>query len=245
MRSFKVSPVLGIVLACVVLLLVTVRRYEVQLQANNESLRRSASQIAELKEQNSRLLNQTGSAANWKLRAEKDLAELTRLRAEVSQLRREKKENGQARGPAPAKANETQSQTVPAPAGAGVSNGIPKDAWAFAGYQTPANALESVMWAMKNGDVNTFLSSLTPEAQEEAAKTFEGMSDAEIAAWLQLQSEMDGLDTLPLDRVQNVSDTEAAFVLYSEETDDGTVKTRDEAVATFMNIGGEWRFTGF
>jgi type II secretory pathway component PulJ len=236
MKSFKVSTVLAIVLASVVLLLVTVRRYEAQLQTDKAALRQYTSQLAELQAQNSRLSKQIGSAANWKLRSEKDLVELMRLRSEVGQLRKQMKEGGGAE----AKLSGVQPQA--APASTVGTNGIPKDAWAFAGYQTPANALESVLWAMKNGNVNSFVSSLTPEAQEAMAEAFDGMTDAEIAD--QLESEIDGLDTLPLDRVNNVSETETSFVLFSDGNDNGTVKTEGQAVATFVNINGEWRFTG-
>ena len=36
-------------------------------------------------------------------------------------------------------------------------------------------------------------------------------------------------------------DGEVRFVIYSEERDDGTTKTKDQAVMTFTNIGGAWK----
>src|SRR5208282_4490051 len=92
MKRFKDTAVLGVALACVVLLLVTVRRYQVQLQTSNETLSRYDSQLIDLREENSRLSNKIASASDWKLHSEKDLVELRKLRAEVAQLRKQKKE---------------------------------------------------------------------------------------------------------------------------------------------------------
>ncbi|MGO8698749.1 MAG: hypothetical protein ACLQVY_13630 [Limisphaerales bacterium] len=243
MMNLKVSTVLAVALASVVLLLVTVRRYESELKTSDAKLRQYASEVDNLKTQNNRLSKQVGSAANWKLRSERDLVELMKLRAEVGQFREEKKKllSRQAQ----AKTNEIQS---PAMSNASVqpvmvgTNLLPRDAWAFSGYQTPTDALESVAWAMKTGDVDAYLSSLTPDAEEATEKAFDGLSDAEVSTML--ENQIGGLDSLPLDQVRTVSDNEMSFVLYTEDSTDGTVSTHDEAVATFVNIGGEWRFTG-
>jgi len=95
---------------------------------------------------------------------------------------------------------------------------------------------------MKNGDIGAYLDSLTPEAQETMLKMFSGKSEREIAEIL--QNEVQALKALRLDRVRDVSDASVSFVLFSEESDDGTVRTRNEAVATFTNIGGIWKSTG-
>lgn len=245
MMSFKVSTVLGIALVSVVLLLVTVHRYESQLQAAHETVRQYSAQLADLKTQNSRLSKQIGAAANWKLRSGRDLVELTRLRAEVERLRGQRETLGLPQTNQIAKVNAAQAAQLQAVSNVVAllgTNALAKDAWKFAGYQTPVDALESVAWAMKNGDVNAYLSSLTPDAQEAMEKAFDGMSDAEVAEML--ENQIDGLDTLPLDQVTNVSDDEMSFVLYSEDTTDGVTNTHDEAVATFVNINGQWRFTG-
>jgi hypothetical protein len=243
MMNFKVSTVLAVALASVVLLLVTVRRYESQLKTSDEKLRQYASQVDDLKAQNGRLSKQIGSAANWKLRSERDLVELMKLRSEVGQLREEKKKLRSLE--AQAKTNEIQPTAMPQTSAKVVmvgTNLLPRDSWAFAGYQTPANALESVAWAMKNGDVDAYLSSLTPDAEEATEKAFDGLSDAEVATML--ENQIEGLDSLPLDQVRTISDNEMSFVLYTEDSTDGTVSTHDEAVATFVNINGVWRFTG-
>src|SRR5665213_4209071 len=43
---------------------------------------------------------------------------------------------------------------------------FPRDSWAFAGYDTPEAALESVNWAISQGDENTYMASLSPELQD-------------------------------------------------------------------------------
>jgi hypothetical protein len=243
MLNLKVSTVLAVALASVVLLLVTVRRYESQLKASDAKLRQYASEVDNLKSQNNRLSNQIGSAANWKLRSERDLVELMKLRAEVGQLREERKKLLAQQ--TETKTNEIEPTAMPPasvhPVMVG-TNLLPRDSWAFAGYQTPADALESVAWAMKTGDIDAYLTSLTPDAEEATEKAFDGLSDTEVATML--ENQINGLDSLPLDQVRTVSDNEMSFVLYTEDSTDGTVSTHDEAVATFVNIGGEWRFTG-
>jgi hypothetical protein len=243
MMNFKVSTILAVALASVVLLLVTVRRYESRLNGSEEQLRQYATQVADLKSQNSRLSKQIGSAANWKLRSEKDLVELMKLRSEVGQLREERKkwlaQEAQAKTNGVLAAAIPQASIRPVMVG---TNLLPRDAWEYAGYQTPADALESVAWAMKTGDVDAYLASLTPDAAEATEKAFDGLSDAEITTML--ENQIEGLDSLPLDQVRTISDNEMSFVLYTEDSTDGKVSTHDEAVATFVNVNGEWRFTG-
>jgi hypothetical protein len=242
MMNFKVSTVLAVALASVVLLLVTVRRYESQLRASDAKLRQYASEVDNLKTQNNRLSKQVGSAANWKLRSERDLVELMKLRAEVGQFREEKKKLMALQGQTNTNGIQSAMPNASAQSLMVGTNLLPRDAWAYAGYQTPANALESVAWAMKNGDVDAYLSSLTPDAQEATEKAFDGLSDAEVSAML--ENQIEGLDSLPISQVRTDSDNEISFVLYTEDSTDGTVSTHDEAVATFVNVGGEWRFTG-
>ena len=64
MMNLKVSTVLAVALASVVLLLVTVRRYESELKTSDAKLRQYASEVDNLKTQNNRLSKQVGSAVD-------------------------------------------------------------------------------------------------------------------------------------------------------------------------------------
>jgi hypothetical protein len=117
---------------------------------------------------------------------------------------------------------------------------IPKDSWSFVGYATPEAAFQSVAWAMNKGDVKTFLASLTPEAQKFFAEKFEGKSENESAAML--SDEISGIAGLRLNRRKTSTQSEVTFVVFSTGQDNGVVKTHDEAIMKFKNIGGEWKF---
>jgi hypothetical protein len=84
-----------------------------------------------------------------------------------------------------------------------------------------------------------FISGLSPETQRAYANRFEGKTETEIAT--RLNEDIGQLPALRLDRKKVSSDDEVTFVLYSEVRDNGTIKTRDEAVMTFKIVGSEWK----
>jgi hypothetical protein len=181
------------------------------------------------------LLSNDLSRSAQKLTREQ-LTELMKLRAEVGELRASNK-----RLQTTVQSNIIASSIKPADSKP-EPVALPSDKWAFSGYNTPQDAFVSTFWAMRNGDVNTFLSSLTPDAEVSMKRKFSNMSDADIAK--ALQEEIEGLNTLRLDRTKNETDNSVTFVLKIEETDDGTTRSRDEAVVSFTNILGQWKFTG-
>ncbi len=157
------------------------------------------------------------------------------LRNEVGQLHTQQKEHDRFR----ATAGGQSAPTAKAASEAVNSQTIPRESWAFAGYATPENALQSVAWAMSQGDVKSFLAGLSPETQNNYAQLFQGKTENEILTML--SDEIGQLPALRLDRRKVSGDDAVTFVLYSEERDDGTTKTKDEAVMTFKNVGGEWK----
>jgi hypothetical protein len=203
-----------------------------------KEFQRQNDQMALIRAENSRLSNSVAVATTTKLRSDEELIELMRLRSQVGRLLREKKVYEQAQA---AKQKTATPAVVPQTQATGPTS-IPKESWVFAGYQTPGDAFQSMMWAMKNGDVNTFLASLSLEAQRTVAKEFANMSDPEISD--KIQKEIAGLETLRLDRTKNVSETEVTYLLKYFETDDGSSKTRDEFVLTFKKVGSEWKSAG-
>ena len=238
MTKLKAGIVGGLFVAGVVAPLVIQHQAQTSLRDNNQSLRQQLDHFAQVAVENERLSNLVLQAQNSASLSNTQLNELLRLRAEVGGLRQQLTRIQQSH---PARQGEP-SKTATATPELVEENSISKESWAFMGYATPGNALQSVMWAMKSGDVSTFLSSLTPEAQELMAKQFEGKANSEIATIL--QNEIRGVGALRLDRMRDVSDAEVSFVVHAAETDDGAARTRDEALVKFKNIAGEWRFTG-
>jgi RNA polymerase sigma factor (sigma-70 family) len=230
MTKIKATVIGAIAVATVATPLVLRHQAQVQLRNQDQALRQRAGQLAEMQRKNEHLSNLLARANSSQL-SKDQLSELMKLRGEVGLLRRQTNELGKSRitgGESSLAATPTFETAT-----------IPKESWAFVGYATPENALQSVAWAMSKGDAKTFLASLSPETQKSYAQRFEGKTESEIAALL--SEEISQLQALRLDRKKVSVGGEVAFILYSEERDDGTTKTRDEAVMTFKNVGGEWK----
>lgn len=207
---------------------------QVGLREENQTLSHRVDRLAAENDRLSNLLAQAGSSQAL---SKDQLSELMKLRGEVGRLRERVKV---LEKPRVAGAGRGSPNTQPRPETA-KEDTIPKELWAFSGYATPETALQSVAWAMSKGDVKTFLASLSPETQTSYAQQFEGKTESEIA--ILLSEEISQLPALRLDRKQVSTDGKVTFVLYSEETDDGTTKTKDEAVMSFKHIGDEWKLT--
>ncbi len=167
-------------------------------------------ELAQLREDNQRL--------------KRDTAELLRLRGEVTELRKQR----QAPRNTPVAANGPAQVSPP--------EALPKEAWTFTGYATPEAAFQSVFWAMSQGDVKTFLASLTPEARQSMSQK----SEQELAEML--REEMQGRDALRLDWKRDSTEEETTFVLHTRDEDNGVSKFREETLAKFKKVAGEWRY---
>jgi len=218
-------------------------QYRARLRESDQLLSQYAARLDRLTSENERLSNLLAKIKGPDSLMGDQQSELLRLRSKVSELLRQQRENEKSRTlPAKVEPKPAAADTAP-PKEAAAQPGIPRESWAFVGYVTPQNALQSVMWAMNTGDVRTFLASLTPEAGDAVATRFDGKSESEIAALL--KEEVSQIGALRLDRMRQSSDTEASFEVLSAETDNGNVKTRDAAVLNFRNIGGVWKLTDF
>ena len=234
MTKLKLGVISAVVAAGMATPIVMQHRSQARLRDENQSLRQQVDQLVQLKSENERLSNLVVQANNNQLSKEQ-LSELMKLRSEVGELRKQQKTLGKVQ----ATVGGQSSLTATPPSEAVKENTIPRESWRFAGYATPETALQSVAWAMSKGDAKTFLASLSPETQKTYAQQFEGKTENEIATLL--SEEIGQLPALRLDRKKVSADGEVGFVLNSHETDDGTTKTRDEAVMTFRKIGGEWK----
>jgi len=112
-----------------------------------------------------------------RLRAES--REVHKLRNEVSQLRAERRESEKLRA---------ENQRLKTPPRARDSSGdqsaqqpeyFARENWIFAGYATPESALQSSLWAMREGDWKTLQASSTAEGWAQIGK---GASNEEFAA---------------------------------------------------------------
>jgi hypothetical protein len=139
-----------------------------RLREDAEAARRLLLRLEGLEVDNLRLSNIVVQANTPLL--QEQLAELAKLRKEVEQLRhrtndlqtmkseirRLRVELGNAR-------NVIASNAPPDVPAADI---FPRDSWAFVGYDTPEAALESVNWAISQGNEEAYLASLAPDLQD-------------------------------------------------------------------------------
>jgi RNA polymerase sigma factor (sigma-70 family) len=226
--KLKLGIASALVVAGVVTPLVLQHLSLVKLREQNQALQQQGELAAQLSTENARLSNLVAQASSARTQDDARLSELLRLRGEVGLLRKLTNELGRLKEENRSPAVTPQPEAV-----------VPKESWAFAGYATPEAALQTVMWAMKQGDVTTFLASLSPEMQKSLAQQFGGKPENEIAA--QLSQEVAPVAALRLDRQEVAADGAVTFTLVSEQHDNGAVRTSERAVLTFRNVGGEWK----
>ncbi len=192
------------------------------------------------------------SAANAAIAQKRD-AELRQLRADAQDAARLKAEIAQLRGAArdadaaKAQANSARPANPPlrravtpptdAAAIAPVSAGkFTRDAWTFAGYSTPENALVSAIWAMKEGNPKTYFESLTPDEQLRMTQVWADKTPEQIAT--KHQGDVAKItDIRVLDRKETAPDQMTMSVQI------GGVD-RVEKVA-MKRVGNDWKFGGF
>lgn len=169
--------------------------------------------------------------------AQSEKLELMRLRNEVTQLRASNQalvkveaerarllaENEALRG------RSANSQAFPN------SQSVPRDQWSFQGYATPEAAFMSGMWSMKEGQVQTFLESFTPEERQRFEQQNAGKTEAEIAA--RFQKEFGRVTGVRVLAQKEIAANEVVLDVYLEGLG-GMKKYR-------MNqVGQEWKAGG-
>jgi len=174
--------------ALIVALAVIAALWGMQLEANRhlreqaEASRQLLSRLALLEVDNNRLSNIVAQA-NTPL-AEVQLAELGKLRDEVRRLRNRtndlqsmRVEMRRLRAQLSAARSTMASNSPPdVPPG----DIYPRDSWKFAGFDTPEDAVESVTWAISQGDEDSYLESLSPDLQGEMESALVDGSFADV-----------------------------------------------------------------
>ena len=171
--------------------------------------------------------------------------ELVRLRGDVTQLRTGSKDAEKLRGENQQLRVENQRLRASAPSQAAdptpvlrdvQASHFPRESWTFAGYGTPAHALVSAIWAMREGNPKTYFESLSAEEQARIAQTWENKSEAEIVA--KHQNDVSKITDLRVLEQQQVSPEEITMSVYIGGVD------RMEKVS-MRKVGEEWKFGGF
>ena len=178
-------------------------------EAELARLRGEAEQLPRLRGELTRLRGTTGEVARLQ-------HEVQRLAAENQQLRIAPPPTAEAAAPPPASA----------------PGYVPRDKWAFAGYGTPAADFQSSLWAATQGDVKSFLDTLTPEVRAEVQKKWASMSEARIAEEMKKSAQrFTGFQVLKTDPEKNGAIN--AIVFLEGENSTQTIE--------FRRIGEQWK----
>jgi len=238
MKCFIQLSLAGLVLASLAVHVVERRRISGLRQAN-EALREERAAAQQLIEAKSN--DQSGPEELERLRSE--AREVHKLRNEVSQLRAGMKEADQLRAEnqrlrAAGKPLQAAPGTgLPGPAAPASQEGYyAKENWAFIGYATPEAALQSVIWAMREGDTRTLLASVTPEEMERMQKEWGSKSEAQVSA--DAKRGTDKISGIRILESKTLSDDEVVLCVYAAGGEDKVQKI------SMKRSGAEWKMAG-
>lgn len=207
-----------------------------KLNEKNAELTRKLDQLSGLAKENERLSNLVRQASGQAKFSQDQMNELLRLRTESASARRQK-DRRTAPGVQP---ERPPSQPEPSVAGTSLLStnstaaqlpAIPKAQWTFAGYDTPEAALQSVMWATSQGDLQSLQAGLSTEAQRTLATELEGKTDDEIAT--ALAQKTSGISTLSFNRRTVGSDGRVTFNISSDNNNNISI--------VFVKADGTWK----
>jgi hypothetical protein len=242
MKRFIQLSLAGLVLASLAVHVVEQRRISALRQVN-EGLREelaAAKQLIEAKNS-----DQKGPQTEELERLRTEAREVHKLRNEVSQLRAGVKEADQLRAevqrlraadralsrqPAP-------SAGVAAPSATATQEGYyAKENWAFTGYATPEAALQSAIWAMREGDTKTLLASVTPEEMARMQKEWGNKSEAQVSA--DARKGTDKISAIRILESKTLSEDEVVLSIFAAGGEDHVQKI------SMKRYGAEWRMAG-
>jgi hypothetical protein len=229
-----IAVIMAALAAAVVTQTLRVSRLNAQNDALRQQLQAAEAQVAEVsnrpaqavapapsEEDRSELLRLRNQAVQLKQATN----ELQKLRAQVQQLQAASQQAAAA--PAPA---------APNPSAPGATGPVSRESWAFAGYATPEATLQSAIFAMSQGDYQTFLAAMTPEEAARMQQSSQGKTPEQIA-------EEGKRETGRIKSFQVLGREELApdRVMLQVYADGGDSKVQR---VMLQKIGDEWKWAG-
>ena len=236
----KLGVIGTIVVVGAAILLAMQHLSQAKLRAENDALRQQLEQSAQLAAENQRLSNLVAQAKSRRSLSDDHFSELLKLRGEVGRLREQVKEVEALReatrraavalaaGQKPAGADPT-----PEPPSADF---WPRDSWQFQGYATPEAALQSQFYAIREGDLKTFMAYTTGQILEQMEKDIQGKSEAQIAE--KMTGETKDLRSVRILKRQTLPD---GTVSLTAAFDEGTQTHESSMILT--KVGNDWKIT--
>jgi hypothetical protein len=178
-------------------------------------------------------------------------SELIRLRGEVVTLRQQKTELDQARKEnenlrlAQAQERERARAEVAAaqaqaqrPTARPVGN-LPRDSWAFAGYENPEAAMQSLLWAGAAGNAEALLASFTPD-QLKRMQTEDNQNRTEQEVLDRTAKQIAKIKAFQILTVDSRSADEAVVTMFLDGLE-GSEQTQRMKMQRINNV---WRLAG-
>jgi hypothetical protein len=231
MRVIITIVVLGLA-AAVVLQSMRVSKLGTQNGALQQQLAAAQAQIESLEQRRPQagLTPSSDEAQTELLRLRNQAAQLKQATNELQKLRAQAQ---QLQATQQARSAEVPPAVPPAPAGA--SAPVPRESWAFAGYATPEAALQSAIFSMSQGDVQTFIASLSPEEAQRVQKSFETKTPEQVAQ--EGQREMAKVKSFQVLGREELGPDRVVLQVYA------TGEERVQRVI-MQKIGEEWKWAG-
>jgi hypothetical protein len=226
---------IAVIIAALAAAVVTQTLRVSRLSAENETLRR---ELQAAQAQASETSNRPAQA-NVPAASEEDRSELLRLRNQAAQLKQATNELQKLRTQVQQlQVASQQAPTAPAanPNSPGVAGPVPRESWAFAGYATPEATLQSAIFAMSQGDYQTFLTAMTPEEAARMQQSSRGKTPEQVA-------EEGRRETARIKSFQVLGREELApdRVMLQVYADGGDNKVQR---VMMQKVGDEWKWAG-
>ena len=248
MTKLKIGLIGIVVAASAVAPWVIERQARNRLQNEVQALRLKSAGMDALSSENARLSNwvaQTDAAAALS-RGEK--SELLRLRGEAGRLREENRalvKAGAAGGRRGVGGTGSRGETGAKEANVEELNiDLAKESWAPAGYASPENALQTMLWARREGDFKTLVASVTPEFVEKAQKAWGDKFEDQLKQ--ELPGDLDWVSKCLIRRRETISEDEVKlfYALAANPVPFGDNGSRMKSLGcgvTAKRIGNEWK----
>lgn len=196
--------------------------------------RHLSAQLALLEVDNLRLSNLVVQAGTPL--ADAQLAELENLRLEVQKLRRQtndvqklQTEIRKLHDQLSAARNSAGSNAPPTVPPEDV---FPRDSWQFAGYDTPEDTLQSVTWAISQGEEDAYLAGLSPDLRNEMQSQLAGGDFGQIGP-----TELSNATGFRIVDRQSISADEVVYTVYMDGEG-------DEVDMVLDHTNGVWVVSG-
>jgi RNA polymerase sigma factor (sigma-70 family) len=242
MTTLQKTIIVAAIAASVATPLVIQHQNITRLREEKGALRQQADQLAELRAENERLSNQVAQANTTPALSDAQLQELVRLRGEVTRLRdmtnaigqlREENRQLQAR-----QAVRPESSAAQSPPDVPPQDIYARASWKNAGFADARSAFQTSVWALANGDAQTYGASLSPDMLQAKKR--------EIADRMQLTGKSH--DDLAADSVKEFSPVTGYRVVDEKDISDDQVildvyldGVGTQTAVRMKKIGDEWK----